>query len=576
MTAGNAPKYGTLVPNRVFVGGISPQTTEEELQALFSNYGNVVDTKIIVDRAGVSKGYGFITFETDEEAKRLQADSDDIFFKDRKLNIAPAVKKQPFARMYEQPVVATGSLLCHNGVPYTFHNGMAVFPSLPSSPAALAAAYDYSAAAGVSGGQFPQHVAMYHPQPLLAALPPPHQQAAAAPSVAGGMAAYNTTAAYPAATLDCRFSHHQQQPGMQHQQQGVQQPWQNGGTAAALGSSAGAGWRWPVQYNAAPQIGAVTPTPYLYLPQANTALPFFSAASGQTAVAATAGGSEYYQLSQPLLYHPHPGSHPHHQQQYTTPTAYDAVPLAIDREYSADATDDESRLSAGSVGSSLAPPSSLLAGDRHSPGPYHTPALSSIRSHTHPNSQSKSLYPRGLEHRSSLYRWLLPTPMPAHQFNIAANPSVSSLSPLSHRCAPLFWPQQQQAPMAPPAPLLPGHRVQRGAYQSTRVLLKAGPPPAASAPSVPPAPVNGADIPCSDASTVLPPGGSGVTMTPPPTPNRQPQQQQQQQQTVVSAASRHHGNHSGSLPVGYHHNHQPQKQQSQIDKTGARFQAMTI
>lgn len=67
-----APKYGTLVPNRIFVGGISASTSEAELAQLFSAYGNVKATKIISDRAGVSKGYGFVTFETEEEAKRLQ------------------------------------------------------------------------------------------------------------------------------------------------------------------------------------------------------------------------------------------------------------------------------------------------------------------------------------------------------------------------------------------------------------------------------------------------------------------------------------------------------------------------
>ena len=57
---------------RVFVGGISPHTTEAELHQLFSSYGNVKATKIIQDRAGVSKGYGFVTFETEDEARRLQ------------------------------------------------------------------------------------------------------------------------------------------------------------------------------------------------------------------------------------------------------------------------------------------------------------------------------------------------------------------------------------------------------------------------------------------------------------------------------------------------------------------------
>merc|ERR1719192_2073332 len=95
-----APKFGTLVPNRVFVGGISSTTTESELHQLFSAFGNVKQTKIIADRAGVSKGYGFVTFETEEEARRLQqAEADNIMLKERKLNIAPAIKKQqPFGR----------------------------------------------------------------------------------------------------------------------------------------------------------------------------------------------------------------------------------------------------------------------------------------------------------------------------------------------------------------------------------------------------------------------------------------------------------------------------------------------
>jgi len=38
---------------------------------MFSAYGSVKATKVISDRAGVSKGYGFVTFETEEEAKRL-------------------------------------------------------------------------------------------------------------------------------------------------------------------------------------------------------------------------------------------------------------------------------------------------------------------------------------------------------------------------------------------------------------------------------------------------------------------------------------------------------------------------
>lgn len=57
-----------------FLSHRSGDTTESELCRVFSAYGNVKSTKIIVDRAGVSKGYGFVTFETELEAQRLQND----------------------------------------------------------------------------------------------------------------------------------------------------------------------------------------------------------------------------------------------------------------------------------------------------------------------------------------------------------------------------------------------------------------------------------------------------------------------------------------------------------------------
>ena len=47
---------GTVYPKRIFVGGIPAQTTEADLKLYFSQYGSVTETKIIQDRAGVSKG----------------------------------------------------------------------------------------------------------------------------------------------------------------------------------------------------------------------------------------------------------------------------------------------------------------------------------------------------------------------------------------------------------------------------------------------------------------------------------------------------------------------------------------
>ncbi|XP_046741667.1 atrophin-1-like isoform X2 [Diprion similis] len=135
-----APKYGTLVPNRIFVGGISANTSEAELAQLFSTYGNVKATKIISDRAGVSKGYGFVTFETEEEAKRLQQESECIVLRERKLNIAPAIKKQPFNRSYDgssgsPPAVPTNTYYYTNGMGLTYQNGMTFYNAGAPAPA---------------------------------------------------------------------------------------------------------------------------------------------------------------------------------------------------------------------------------------------------------------------------------------------------------------------------------------------------------------------------------------------------------------------------------------------------------
>lgn len=54
---------------RLFVGGIAYRTTEEALQEAFAQAGTVVSARIIKEReTGRSKGFGFVEFETDEQA----------------------------------------------------------------------------------------------------------------------------------------------------------------------------------------------------------------------------------------------------------------------------------------------------------------------------------------------------------------------------------------------------------------------------------------------------------------------------------------------------------------------------
>jgi RNA recognition motif-containing protein len=54
---------------KLYVGGLSYQTTEDSLGAAFAQAGTVVSAIIIKDKfSGQSKGFGFVEMSTDEEA----------------------------------------------------------------------------------------------------------------------------------------------------------------------------------------------------------------------------------------------------------------------------------------------------------------------------------------------------------------------------------------------------------------------------------------------------------------------------------------------------------------------------
>jgi cold-inducible RNA-binding protein len=55
---------------KLYVGNLSYETTEDELQQLFSEVGSVVSATIITDRySGRSKGFGFVEMETEQTAQ---------------------------------------------------------------------------------------------------------------------------------------------------------------------------------------------------------------------------------------------------------------------------------------------------------------------------------------------------------------------------------------------------------------------------------------------------------------------------------------------------------------------------
>ena len=62
---------------KLFVGGLSWGTTDEGLHGAFSRFGEIVEAKVITDReTGRSRGFGFVTFSSDEGAARAITEMD--------------------------------------------------------------------------------------------------------------------------------------------------------------------------------------------------------------------------------------------------------------------------------------------------------------------------------------------------------------------------------------------------------------------------------------------------------------------------------------------------------------------
>ena len=81
---------------KLYVGNISYQTTEDDLNTIFSQAGNIESVKIINDQySGRSKGFGFVEFSTQEEADKAVSMFNGYSLGDRKLIVNEARPQAP-------------------------------------------------------------------------------------------------------------------------------------------------------------------------------------------------------------------------------------------------------------------------------------------------------------------------------------------------------------------------------------------------------------------------------------------------------------------------------------------------
>jgi cold-inducible RNA-binding protein len=85
---------------KVYVGNLPFQTTEDDLNNLFSQVGPVESVSIITDRdTGRSKGFGFVSMDSDAADKAI-AQFNGTDFNGRALTVneaRPMVKKEGFS-----------------------------------------------------------------------------------------------------------------------------------------------------------------------------------------------------------------------------------------------------------------------------------------------------------------------------------------------------------------------------------------------------------------------------------------------------------------------------------------------
>lgn len=75
--------------NKLFVAGVSYQTRDNDLKSFFSAYGEVTDAKIIMEKENPSRsrGFGFVTMATEDQAAKAIAEADGVEFDGRNISV---------------------------------------------------------------------------------------------------------------------------------------------------------------------------------------------------------------------------------------------------------------------------------------------------------------------------------------------------------------------------------------------------------------------------------------------------------------------------------------------------------
>lgn len=81
--------------NKLYVGNLSYDLSEDQLKTMFGQYGAVEEVKLIVDRETQrSRGFAFVTMETEEEASNAMSNLAETEVGGRPLKVSEARERQ--------------------------------------------------------------------------------------------------------------------------------------------------------------------------------------------------------------------------------------------------------------------------------------------------------------------------------------------------------------------------------------------------------------------------------------------------------------------------------------------------
>ncbi len=76
---------------KLFVGGLSWDTTDASLNQAFESFGEITEAKVITDReTGRSRGFGFVTFADSDAAQNAIAEMDGTSIDGRSVKVNEA------------------------------------------------------------------------------------------------------------------------------------------------------------------------------------------------------------------------------------------------------------------------------------------------------------------------------------------------------------------------------------------------------------------------------------------------------------------------------------------------------